>query len=260
MKNHLTDKLDAGMQRVAAQARSWAALSLLALSLGLPRAGYAQATLPAGFSETRIRGISSPTAMCLVPDGRVFVCSQGGAVRVVKNDALLATPLINLNVSALEERGLDGVQVDPDFANNGFVYLYYAALTPAPHNRLSRFTVVGDTANPNTEVILFDLPNLSQSGWHNGGCIQFGPDGKLYFSAGENNIPANAQSLNTTLGKILRINSDGSIPADNPFYKRVLRKGRTRTAKSLANLQISLFPLLCVEQTFANGRLSKPTW
>ena len=223
------------MKRVTAQARGRVALSIIALLLWLPRAAQGQATLPAGFSETRIRGISSPTAMALVPDGRIFVCSQGGSVSVIKNDTLLPTPLVTLTVSALEERGLDGVQVDPDFANNGYVYLYYAATTPVIHNRLSRFIVTGDVADPNSEVILFDLPPLSQSGWHNGGCIQFGPDGKLYLSAGENNIPANAQSLATTLGKILRINSDGSIPTDNPFYNQTTGNNRAIWALGFRN-------------------------
>ena len=220
---------------MTAQARGWVALSVIALLLWQPRVAHGQATLPAGFSETRIRGISSPSAMALVPDGRVFICSQGGSVAVVKNDALLPTPLITLTVSALEERGLDGVQVDPDFANNGYVYLYYAALNPVIHNRLSRFVVTGDVADPSSEVILFDLPPLSQSGWHNGGCIQFGPDGKLYLSAGENNIPANAQSMTTTLGKILRINSDGSIPTDNPFYNQTTGQNRAIWALGFRN-------------------------
>ena len=235
MKNHIVAILNTVLHRLAGRPLRWLALASLAGALWLPRAAHGQATLPAGFSETRIRNISSPAAMALVPDGRVLVCSQGGAVRVIKNDTLLATPMITLDVSAHEERGLVGVQVDPDFANNGYVYLYYAALLPAPHNRLSRFTVVGDTANPNTEVILFDLPNLSESGWHNGGCIRFGPDGKLYFSAGENNVPAYAQSLETTLGKILRINSDGSIPIDNPFYAQTTGQNRAIWALGFRN-------------------------
>lgn len=213
----------------------WAAAGVAALALLLPRGVNGQASLPAGFSETRIRGMSSPTSLCLVPDGRVFVNSQGGDVNVIKNNVLLATPLLTLNVSAIEERGLDGVQVDPDFANNGYVYIYYAVPTTPSHNRLSRFTVTGDVAAPNSEVVLFDLPTLSDSGWHNGAAIKFGPDGKLYFTAGENNIPANAQSLQTTLGKILRINSDGTIPSDNPFYNATTGNNRAIYALGFRN-------------------------
>ena len=205
------------------------------LQLLTPPTAHSQATLPAGFSETRIRGIGSPTALALTPDGRALVCSQDGTVNVIKNDVLLPTPMITLKVSALTERGLDGIQVDPNFAINGFLYLYYAALTPTIHNRLSRFTVHGDIAAPASEVSLFELPSLSSSGYHNGGSIQFGPDGKLYCSVGENNIPANAQSLQSTLGKILRLNPDGSIPTDNPFVNATTGNNRAIYALGFRN-------------------------
>ncbi|HEX8152530.1 MAG TPA: PQQ-dependent sugar dehydrogenase, partial [Thermoanaerobaculia bacterium] len=67
------------------------------------------ATLPAGFSETLVSGLSNPTAMALAPDGRIFVCQQGGALRVVKNGTLLATPFVTLTVSSSGERGLLGI-------------------------------------------------------------------------------------------------------------------------------------------------------
>ena len=208
---------------------------IAALAVLLPSGVHGQASLPAGFSETRIRGISSPTSLCLVPDGRVLVNSQGGQVIVIKNDVILPTPMLSLNVSALEERGLDGIQVDPNFAVNGFLYIYYAVPTTPSHNRLSRFTVTGDIANPASELVLFELPSLSTSGWHNGGCIKFGPDGKLYFTSGENNIPANAQSMATPMGKILRINSDGTIPTDNPFLNVTTGNNRAIYALGFRN-------------------------
>jgi len=105
------------------------------------------ATVPAGFAETLVSdGISSPTAMAFAPDGRIFVCEQGGRLRVIKNGALLATPFVTLTVDAAGERGLLGVAFDPNFASNSFVYVYYTATTPAIHNRLSRFTAMGDVA------------------------------------------------------------------------------------------------------------------
>src|SRR5688500_17238123 len=79
------------------------------------------ATLPAGFSETSIGGLSGPTAMAMAPDGRIFVCQQGGALRVIKNNALLATPFVTLTVNSSGERGLLGVAFDPDFLTNHFV-------------------------------------------------------------------------------------------------------------------------------------------
>ncbi|MDX6611090.1 MAG: hypothetical protein QOD75_276 [Blastocatellia bacterium] len=191
-----------------------AGLALLAI-LGLVPA--MSATLPANFSETLIAsGLSNPTAMALAPDGRIFVCQQGGQLRVIKTGALLATPFVSLTVDSNGERGLLGVAFDPSFASNQFVYVYYTATTPQIHNRVSRFTASGDVAAAGSEVVLLDLNNLSGATNHNGGAIHFGPDGKLYIAVGENANPANSQTLSNLLGKLLRINSDGTIPADNP--------------------------------------------
>src|SRR4051812_33299572 len=79
-----------------------------------------------GFSQTEIAsGIQQPSAMAIAPDGRVFVCEQTGALRVIKNDALLAAPFLSLNVDSSGERGLLGVAFDPNFTSNHFVYVYY---------------------------------------------------------------------------------------------------------------------------------------
>lgn len=178
------------------------------------------AALPANFTETQLAsGLSNPTAMAFAPDGRLFVCQQGGQLRVIKNGSLLTTPFVSLTVDSNGERGLLGVAFDPNFATNQFVYVYYTATTPALHNRVSRFTanpVNGDVAAAGSEVIIFDLNNLSGATNHNGGAIHFGPDGKLYLAVGENANAANSQSVGNLLGKILRINSDGTIPSDNP--------------------------------------------
>ena len=177
------------------------------------------ATLPTGFSESVIAsGISNPTAMTFAPDGRLFVCQQNGQLRVIKNDQLLATPFLSVVVNSTGERGLLGVAFDPNFANNRYVYVYYTATSPAIHNRVSRFTANGDVALAGSEVVILDLNNLSTASNHNGGAIHFGPDGKLYIAVGDNANSANAQTLGNLLGKMLRINPDGTIPTDNPFY------------------------------------------
>ena len=192
------------------------------------------ATLPGGFSETAISGLSNPTAMAMAPDGRIFVCQQGGALRVIKNNVLLPTPFITLTVNSTGERGLLGVTFDPDFLSNGFVYVYYTATTPSIHNRISRLTADGDVAVPGSEVVLLDLNNLSATN-HNGGALHFGRDGKLYAAVGENAVTANSQTLSNLLGKMLRINSDGSIPADNPFYNTASGANRAIWALGLRN-------------------------
>jgi glucose/arabinose dehydrogenase len=192
------------------------------------------ATLPAGFSETVISGLSNPTAMAMAPDGRIFVCQQGGALRVVKNNAVLATPFITLTVNSTGERGLLGVALDPDFLTNRFVYIYYTATTPAIHNRISRLTANGDVAVPGSEVVLLELNNLSATN-HNGGALHFGRDGKLYAAVGENAVKPNSQTLANLLGKVLRINKDGSIPTDNPFYGSATGDNRAIWALGLRN-------------------------
>lgn len=210
-----------------------AATAALALSVALPAAA---ATLPAGFTETRIvTGLSNPTAMAFAPDGRLFVCLQGGQLRVVKNGALLATPFLTVNVSSSGERGLLGVAFDPAFATNNFVYVYYTATSPAIHNRVSRFTANGDVAVPGSEQVILELNNLSSATNHNGGAMHFGPDGRLYVAVGENANGANAQTLSNLLGKMLRINKDGTIPSDNPFFTTATGVNRAIWALGLRN-------------------------
>src|ERR1044071_3768208 len=109
------------------------------------------ATLPAGFSETAISGITSPTAMEIAPDGRIFVCEQTGRLRVIKNGVLLPTPFVTLTVDPAGERGLLGIAFDPAFATNNFVYVYYTVPIEPRHNRVSRFTANGDLVVPGSE-------------------------------------------------------------------------------------------------------------
>ncbi len=194
------------------------------------------ATLPGGFTESVFAsGLANATAMEFAPDGRLFVCQQAGQLRVVKNGALLAAPFLTLTVNNSGERGLLGVAFDPGFATNQFVYVYYTATTPAVHNRVSRFTANGDTAVAGSETVILDLNNLSTAGNHNGGAIHFGSDGKLYVAVGDNANSANAQSLGNLLGKMLRVNSDGTIPADNPFYLTAAGANRAIWALGLRN-------------------------
>src|SRR5215472_18645319 len=123
------------------------ALVALALLLGLPLFAAAQ-TLPPGFSLTTIGGLDPVTSMALAPDGRIFVCQQTGAVRLIVNGVLLSTPFLTVTVDSNYERGLLGITLDPNFASNQYVYIYYtvpASGGNAAHNRLSRFTGNGNT-------------------------------------------------------------------------------------------------------------------
>src|SRR5262249_18299125 len=95
--------------------------------------------LPSGFTETVVAsGLTEPTAMAQAPDGRIFVSQQTGALRVIQNGQLLATPFLTLNTDSTNERGLLGVAVDPNFDTNHYVYVYYTVPGSPPHNRVSR--------------------------------------------------------------------------------------------------------------------------
>jgi glucose/arabinose dehydrogenase len=226
------------LRDAAAHSRASFIFLLLVTALSLSSVTHA-ATLPSGFAETRIAtGISTPTAMSFAPDGRLFVCEQGGRLRVIKNGTLLSTPFLTVSVSSNGERGLLGVAFDPNFASNGYVYVYYTTSSSPIHNRVSRFTASAsnpDVAAAGTEVQLLNLPSLSSASNHNGGAIHFGTDGKLYIAVGDNANSANSQPLTTTLGKFLRINADGTIPADNPFVSQTTGINQAIWGRGLRN-------------------------
>ncbi|HMF56218.1 MAG TPA: PQQ-dependent sugar dehydrogenase [Pyrinomonadaceae bacterium] len=214
----------------------------LCLLVTLTQVRLSAATVPGGFTDTVVAsGLSNPTAMAFAPDGRIFVCQQTGQLRVIKNGQLLATSFLIVTVDSSGERGLLGIAFDPNFTSNQFIYIYYTVPAPtggSAHNRVSRFTA--STANPDvvtagSEVPLLDLNNLSSATNHNGGALHFGPDGKLYIAVGENANSANSQTLSNLLGKILRINSDGTIPTDNPFFNTATGNNRAIWAMGLRN-------------------------
>ena len=187
------------------------------------------ANLPDGFEERLLLGgLDEPTAMTFAPDGRIFVTEKAGDVRVVKNGKLLNGPALSLRVDTYFERGLDGIVLDPDFEDNGHVYLYYT--TRQPRNRLSRFTISDDdpnTIDPKSERILIDEIS-ARNGNHNGGSLQFGKDGMLYVGVGDAGDESNSQKLNNLNGKILRIDPDAYpniIPGNNPFAGQSNRRG-----------------------------------
>ena len=197
------------------------------------------ANVPASFvDQLVVNRLDRPTAMAFAPDGRLFVCEQDGALRVVKNGALLPTPFLRLSVNSVGERGLLGVAFHPSFAVNGLLYVYHTVPSSPPHNRVSQYTASGDVAvggsDTPTEGAGLDLDDLGRTN-HNGGALHFGSDGKLYVAVGENAVRANAQTLGNLLGKILRLNDDLSIPSDNPFFATAVGRNRAIWALGLRN-------------------------
>jgi uncharacterized repeat protein (TIGR03806 family) len=202
------------------------------------------ATLPTGFAETKIAEGLNPTTMSFAPDGRLFLCEKQGLLRVVVDGVLLPGAVLDLTdkVDGWNERGLLSVCFDPDFPRNGWIYAYYT-LNGDPrdkrhessHNRVSRFTLKGNVADPKSEKVLLEMNPLTKTGWHNGGGLAFGKDGKLYIGTGENNNGPHAQSHENLLGKLLRINKDGTIPQDNPHYRDYKGDNRAIVALGLRN-------------------------
>jgi glucose/arabinose dehydrogenase len=172
------------------------------------------------FTETNfISGLNQPIKMEFAPDGRLFVVEKVGNIRVIKNGTLLPTPFLTLPVDTYFERGFQGIAFDPNFSSNRYVYLFYTSSTTSK-NRVSRFTA--SAANPDVveagseKVLIDNIPN--DGGYHMGGAVNFGSDGKLHITTGDGGTtPNTSQDLNLLAGKILRINSDGTIPSDNPY-------------------------------------------
>lgn len=199
--------------------------------------------VPPGFAvETLATGLNAATAFALAPDGRIFLADQTGPLRIWKDGALLPTPALDLSarLDTWWERGLVGITLDPDFPRTPHIFLLYVKKQPYPHHILARFTLDGDTIDPASEKILLEgddqtLVARRQPAGHQGGPLRFGPDGKLYVALGEQSAERLSQSLEHLQGKILRLNRDGTIPADNPFFTRTTGKYRAIWAYGLRN-------------------------
>ena len=163
--------------------------------------------------EIVAENLEIPWEIVFVPDGRIFFTERVGALRVIEDGQLNPEPVTRIDVGA-GEGGLLGLALDPSFEQNHFLYLYYTYFEfPFTYNKVVRYT-----ENANSlfdEFILVD--KIPGAAWHDGGRLKFGPDEKLYITTGEAGNADSAQDLNSLGGKILRVNSDGTIPSDNPF-------------------------------------------
>jgi glucose/arabinose dehydrogenase len=157
--------------------------------------------------------LSFPSNMAFAPDGRLFFAEKDtGDIRVIEDGQLLPDPFAHVDVLSSAEQGLLGLALDPDFGVEPWVYVYYS--DPAARiNRLTRLRADGGSVE---QQRLLDALT-TENGYHNGGDIVFGADGKLYLSLGEVHESERAQDPNDLGGKILRLNPDGTVPSDNPF-------------------------------------------
>jgi glucose/arabinose dehydrogenase len=237
--------------------------TLLVLAKG-PAQGAAN--LLTGFTDSQVvSGLTNPTDMEFAPDGRLFVTEDAGRLRIAKPGEPLATFLdISTKVDSKGERGLLALTFDPDFATNGYLYLHYtrkATATTPPHNRVVRVTASGDKVVSGSEKLIFRLGNQSaanQSPQFMGGALDFGKDGKLYVATGDNETPNKAQKLTNLFGKMLRINKDGTIPTDNPFYSRA--SGNNRAIWELGLRNPFKFAIQPTTGTIYINDVGKNTW
>lgn len=163
----------------------------------------------------------NPWAMVFLPDGRLLVTERSGRLRLASTSGDVSAPVAGVPaVGFAGQGGLLDVALDPGFAGNGVVYLSYSE--PVESNRRlavarGRLVSGADGANRLEGLTVIWRAQPATTGEHFGGRMAFSPDGKLFITTGERQQGAPAQDLGTTLGKIVRINPDGSIPTDNPF-------------------------------------------
>jgi glucose/arabinose dehydrogenase len=159
-------------------------------------------------------GLEVPWALAFAPDGRLFITERPGRIRVLRDGRLDPQPLATLSVASRGESGLMGLALDPGFARTGRLYVCYTMdKRGGLVNRLTVLTLregrLGDE-----RVLIDDIPGASV---HDGCRVKFGPDGKVYVTTGDAGESRLAQRRDSLAGKILRLNPDGTVPADNPF-------------------------------------------
>ncbi len=217
----------------------------LAVTVGVlaVASSFASAQVPTGFVDVPVvTDIWQPVQLAMVPDGRLVVLRTSGIAEIIKDDQRLSTPFLDIRnrVNDQGDRGLLSMAFDNDFAANGYVYVVYVHDDTAgdadPGNvRLSRFTAAGDVAPAGSEVVLFDDFPVADVDLHYGGAVEHGIDGKLYVTVGDYLIGPNAQDNSTIKGTVLRLNTDGSIPTDNPFYDQLTGASKAIYATGLRN-------------------------
>lgn len=187
------------------------------------------AQLPSGFTNELVTDdLYRPLAFTFMPNGQILILEKDGQIKVggpintlpITLNTFMTIPGINPS----GEHGLIEIVLDPNFDSNGFFYLYYSALEENK-NRVSRFKDLGDPVlRLNSEVIIWEATQPFQGCCHTGGTLAFAQDGTLLLATGDDFSNLTSQDMANSNGKVLRFNTDGSIPADNPFYDNYPRR------------------------------------
>ncbi len=163
--------------------------------------------------------LTVPWGIDFLPDDALIFTERIGNVKIVKDN--VPGTVGRINVVAVGESGLLGITVDPEFIQNSRIYIYYTYDNSGKlTNRVSSFTLEDSLVN---ETVILD--NIPAASIHDGGRIAFGPDNLLYVTTGDATKESSAQNIESLSGKILRMNSDGSVPNDNPFGNLVFAYG-----------------------------------
>jgi glucose/arabinose dehydrogenase len=224
--------------------RSLTAFWTIAAALLLPAFTWASGPQPAGPSasttpaaapqldvQVLVTNLDTPWAIDFAPDGRIFVTERPGRIRIIRDGQLQPDPWLTLDVAQADEGGLLGLALDPQFADNHFVYVAYTVpMDSGLGNRLVRLR--DENGKGVMDTVLLD--GARGAIYHDGGRVKFGPDGKLYWTLGDARDSALAQDVTSLNGKILRLNPDGTIPADNPFPNSPVYAYGLRNSEGLA--------------------------
>ncbi len=168
--------------------------------------------------------LNFPMAAEFLPDGRILVVEKRGGVKIIDPQSVPATPTSYMTIPNVEfspgELGVQDIVLDPNFATNNFFYVYYSqdgTGAAGPRFRISRFTHLGNSGDPNSEFVVYQKPETWATEDHHGGGLAFANDGTLLLTTGDERVPSQSQDLNQAEGKVIRVNTDGTIPSDNPF-------------------------------------------
>jgi len=195
---------------------------LLLANVACADAGENDLPLPGDTPKMRVETVATNLEIVwsirFAPDGRMFFTERPGRVRVFENGKLRTAPLFTVSdVELSGESGLMGIALHPKFAENRFLYLAYAYQANGKQNvKVVRYRETGETLTDAKTLVEL----IPAARYHAGTRLGFGPDGKLYITTGDATNQSQGQELNTLGGKTLRLNDDGTIPADNPFAGR----------------------------------------
>ncbi len=182
------------------------------------QAGTVQSELHEFEVQTVAQELSHPWSLAFLPDNKILVSERPGRLRLIENEKLVKQPIAGLpDIRQHGQGGLMDIAVHPDFKNNRFIYLAYAGKTLRGYSTEVLRAELIDRELKNVTTIFEALPK-SRGGRHFGGRLQFSSDGKLFIALGDRGNRSRAQDLNNHTGTLIRLNDDGSVPDDNPFF------------------------------------------